>query len=269
MSLADTLVRRFQATFTEPPSWAWPFEPSVSLVGHNYEPGRGLLLYASAENLAYLNAQQPPPYLSRPDVWNRYRVQYEQLGRVSGDFFPYVGIQPVNDGGLLAAALFVAERLGLPTAEKPREFLETIAVTNWCKFTIKAERNVDYIGNLAKLTQSLPFVVGELAELQPAVVLLPKQLWRREVLRAAMRGASPRTRFLPVPQFNSTVVNTHLQGYTERAGQLWNEMSGAPLAEWMANLRRFKEENAWRYIAFLDERLGQFGSPAAPRRNPS
>ena len=30
-----------------------------------------------------------------------------------GGFFPDVGIQPVTDGGLFAAGLFVAERLGL------------------------------------------------------------------------------------------------------------------------------------------------------------
>lgn len=32
-------------------------------------------------------------------------------------------------------------------------------------------------------------------------------------------------------------------------------LAGTPLARWMANLRGFREANAWRYIACLDEAL--------------
>ena len=105
-------------------------------------------------------------------------------------------------------------------------------------------------------------MVAELVELRPAVVLVAQQLWRRPVLRAAMRGASPWTRFLPVPQFNTTVVNVHLRQYATRAVQLRQVRARTPLAKWMANLASFREENAWRYLAFLD---GVLRKPATCR----
>ncbi len=91
-------------------------------------PGRGLLAYASAENLSWLNRQSPPARFTGADAWNRYRVRYEAIGRKSDEFFPDVGIQPVTNGGLFAAGLFVSERLGLPTCARPRTFLEMIEV---------------------------------------------------------------------------------------------------------------------------------------------
>jgi hypothetical protein len=251
--LADKLIERFKATFTESPEWAWQFEPSIPLIGRHCKPGRGLLVYASAENLNTTTEQERRLYFREPAVWTRYRTRYEGQGRTGSSFFPDVGIQPVNDGGLFAAALFVSERLRLPTAAKPRTFLEKIAVSNWCKFSIKSGTNRDYIGDLKKLIESLPYVVGELAELRPAVALLPRSVWDKPVLRAAMHGASPWTRFLPVPQFNATVVNVHLAKHKGASARLRRKMAGTALAKWMANLHGFCEENAWRYIAFLDE----------------
>jgi hypothetical protein len=103
-----------------------------------------------------------------------------------------------------------------------------------------------------KLTVSLPFVVGELALLQPAVVLIPKAVWRHPILQAAMRGASPRTQFLPMPQFNATVVNTHLGKYDREGKQLKKQLAGTPLAQWMENLHRINKNNAWRLIVLLE-----------------
>ena len=115
-----------------------------------------------------------------------------QQGRSSTDFFPWVGIQPVTDGGLLAAALFVTEQLGQELPTEPRSLLEHISVSNWCKFTIYVPgENKDYIGNIKRSIPSLPYVVGELAVLQPVVVLLPGKAWERPHFRAAMRGRVP------------------------------------------------------------------------------
>lgn len=230
--------------------------PSIPFIGRNYRPGRGLLVYASAENLTWLNHNPTPERFTTEAFWNRYRVRYEKTGRNSGAFFPDVSIQPVTDGGLFAAALFVSKRLRLPTAAKPRTLLEKIAVSNWCKFTIKADLNVDCISNLGKLAESLPFAVGELVELQSAIVLLPQQVWRKSVLRAVMHGASPCTRFMPVYQFNTTVVETRLGDYAKPARRLRKQEAGTPLAKWMANLNGFYKTNAWRYIAYLEETLG-------------
>ncbi len=256
--LSSALIDRFKATFDGKPDWARPFFPSVPFVGQHYRHGSGILIYASAENFRRKIIESPPDWLTNDDAWNRYRVQYETLGRASTDFFPWVGIQPVTDGGLLAAALFVAEQLGQELPTEPRSLLEHISVSNWCKFTIHVPgENKDYIGNIKRSIPSLPYVVGELAVLQPAVVLLPGKAWKRDLFRAAMRGASPSTRFIPVPQFNGTVVSTLLGRFDSPAQELHRRYAGKPLGKWMGRLRRVNGEHAWRYIALLDEALSK------------
>ena len=257
-ALSSALIDRFKATFDENPDWAWRFVPSIPFVGRHYRQGSGLLIYASAENFNWLNGNTRPDWLTNDDAWNRYRVQYEMRGRSSADFFPWVGIQPVTDGGLLAAALFVTEQLGQELPTEPRSLLEHISVSNWCKFTIYVPgENKDYIGNIKRSIPSLPYVVGELAVLQPAVVLLPGKAWKRDLFRAAMRGASPSTRFIPVPQFNGTVVSTLLGRFDSPAQELHRRYAGKPLGKWMGRLRRVNGEHAWRYIALLDEALSE------------
>ena len=162
---------------------------------------------------------------------------------------------PVNNGALLTAARYVAERLSLSTRDTTRDFLETLAVTNWCKFSIRSPKNADYIGDGDKLAASLPYVLTELETLQPSVVIIPKGVWKRPHLSAAMRRAIPNARILPVYQFNATVVNCHLFKYDKSARELQQRMSGKPLAEWMRNLVGFNKDNAWRYLAFISSIL--------------
>jgi hypothetical protein len=256
------LLSEFQALHTGPPEWAWPYAPSIPFIGTEYAVGSGLLVYASAENLAWMYRKPIPDRFSSSRAWDRYRAVYEDEGRNSGDFFPIVGMAPVEDGGLLAAALFIAGKLGLPTADTPRAFLETLAVTNWCKFVIQSKTNQDYVGDLAKLAESLPFVVAELAALRPAVALVPSSLWKRPALAGTMCQASPRTRYIDVPQFNVTVVNCQasmVDGH-ERGQALRERLQATPLGEWMRHLVEFREENAWRYIAWLDAELDARGA---------
>ena len=177
------------------------------------------------------------------------------IGRNSEDFFPYVGIQPVNDGGLLAAGLFTAIKYGLQQKTEPRPFLEMIAVTNWNKFSIRSPDKNEDIRDIKKLTASLAFVVAELMVLQPAVVLISRTVWRHLKLQAAMKAASPQSKFLDVPQFNATVVNCHLGSYEETAKQLIKEWEGTSLARWMNNLCPRIKKNGWLYITKLDEEI--------------
>ncbi len=246
----NELIRRFQATFAGTPDWAWPFNPPIPLIGKDYRPGHGILIYASAENLSWLNDPSEPVRFMARDAWNRYRVQYNK-GKNSDGFFPTVGIQPVNDGGLLTAGWFIAQKFRLACPIQPRTFLEKNAVSNWCKFSIRSSTNRDYITDIKKLTPSLPYVIGELAVLQPAIVLVPKQIWKHPILSAAMRGASPRSKFIPIPQFNSRVINCHLTGFTTQARRLQRRSAGTPLSRWMAELRSVNRVNAWRYLAML------------------
>ncbi len=250
-ALVAELVKRFKTIYTQTPKWAWPFKPSIPLIGEKYKTGKGLLIYASAENLSWLNEHERPARFLGGKAWNRYRACYEEQGKGSDNFFPDVGIQPATDGGLFAAGLFIAQKTGLPTRSKPRPFLETIAVTNWCKFSLKRKTNLDYVANLRKLTESLAYVITELAVLQPKVALLPKSIWRHAVLRAALIGASPATRFIPAMQFNAQVVNMHLEQYDRMAGRLKRKLTETPLARWMERLSRINCRNAWRYLAML------------------
>lgn len=248
------LLREFQALHGQPPDWAWPYAPSIPLIGTDYVPGSGLLVYASAENLAWMHRKPIPARFTSARAWDRYRAVYEDEGRDSGAFFPTVGMAPIEKGGLLAAALFLAHRSGLSTATTPRAFLETLAVTNWCKFVIRSGTNQDCVGDPGKLAVSLPFVVAEVAALRPAVVMIPNGLWRQPVLAAAMCGASPATRYVAVPQFNATVVNCQpgLRACHARGLELRRQLRATPLAEWMHHLAGFRQENAWRYLAWLD-----------------
>jgi len=113
------------------------------------------------------------------------------------------------------------------------------------------DANQDYINDTKKLTASLPFVVGELALLRPAVVMVAKPLWTDAIFQAAMRGASPRSRFLPVPQFNARVVNCTLGKCDRVAEQLRKRLANAPIDHWMGQLKRVNQNNAWRYIAMV------------------
>ena len=254
-TLVGQLIKKFQQLHDEPPEWAWPFPPSIPFVGNEYERGRGLLIYASAENFSWMNKNEAPARFNSEAAWNRYRAAYEEEGRYSSGFFPSVGIQPVTDGGLLAAGLFVADRLGMPTDEMPRTFLETLAVSNWCKFTVESDRNVDYIRNAKKLRESLSFVITELATLRPRIALIPKPVWAKTSLSSAMKNASPNTIFFPIHQFNTTVVNCHLGRFDTVAQELRRISKGDSLAEWMEHLVGFNIPNAWRYLVFVEKLL--------------
>ncbi|MBN2128391.1 MAG: hypothetical protein JW741_02805, partial [Sedimentisphaerales bacterium] len=132
---------------------------------------------------------------------------------------------------------------------------------------VKSQTNRDYIGNLSMLTESLPFVVGELVELRPAVVLMPNAVWKKAVLRAALCGAAPWSRFIPAPQFNATVVNVHLARHEQEAQRLRRRSRGSQLERWMTQLRRIPPGNAWRYLAYL-HLLTVIEEPARKARQP-
>jgi hypothetical protein len=57
--LRQRLIRQFQRLFEGPPAGAWPFTPSIPFIGERCRPGCGLLIYASAENLAHVDPAAP------------------------------------------------------------------------------------------------------------------------------------------------------------------------------------------------------------------
>lgn len=246
------LLDHFKRLYTSSPDWAWTFPPSIPFVGQDYCPGEGILVYASAENLSWMYEKETPERFKADQAWDRYRAAYEETGRDSGAFYPDVGIAPVSNGGLLVAARFIAEKIVTTVVASPRRFLETLALSNWAKFTIKSEKNVDYITDTSKTVESFPFVIAELMVLRPAVVLIPKAIWDHPIHRAAMRGASPSTHYLPIPQFNAQVVNCHLTAFERQATELRGRLAGSPTAAWMAELKNLNLSHAWRYLALLE-----------------
>lgn len=256
--LPRDLQARFRLLYEKPPHWAWPFAPSIPFVGARYRREKSILVYASAENFTWLRSVTVPDRFTNARAFDRYRAVYEEEQNGGANFFPDVGIQPATDGGLLAAARFAALQRKLPHPQRPRDFLETMALTNWCKFSIRTNRkNRDYVHDLPKLAASLPFVVAELAALAPRLVLLPKAVWNKPLLRAAMRGAAPGAAFVPLPQFNATVVNCHLQAYDRAARKLSRTNRDQALIDWMGRLERMHSENAWRFLACLDDALNR------------
>jgi hypothetical protein len=271
--LEAQLLPQFQGLFAraggQPPCWARRLDdgslipPVLPLVGRRYTCERGLLVYASAENLSWmlkeasLGSPRWASFVSPERAWTRYRDQYENpcLQDDSPESFPDVGIQPVSDGGLLCAALMLWTHLGYPQPDSPCSLLEQIAVTNWCKFVVDSPVNKDYAGSLKKLRESLPYVKAELGALKPRVVLLPKVIWRRQSIQEAMHEASPGTRFVGAWQFNARVVNTRLARLEEEGQELRERYSGSLLASWMQRIRRIPQGNAWRYVAHLERAL--------------
>jgi hypothetical protein len=256
-SLSSTLIETYKQIHSRDgvPSWAWNFPPSIPLIGKDFEPGKGLLIYGSAENLSWMNRKPIPPRFLNDHAWNRYRVVYEEEGR--GTFFPGVGIKPVSEGGLLSAGLYISERFGLPVSPNPHDFLEQTSVTNWSKFTIKSETNEDEVKDPTKLARSLSYVVSELMVLRPAVATLPSAFWKNPLIHAAMTGASPHTCFIPLYQCGSRVINRHLKDRIGEAERCRRLSKGTALEKWLMNIGKRIGIDPWRYIAHVAEILGR------------
>jgi len=258
--LEQVLQDRFRQMAGGPPEWAWPYPAPIPLAGRNYVPGRGLLVYASAENLAWMDRdkqhQKPRRESFGADVVAvRYRHQYENPQLQVERFFPDVGMAPVSNGGLLCAAYFVLDEIEASVPSSPRALLDLIAVANWCKFVMLS--NVDYVRDREKLRKSLPYVTNELEVLRPHLVIMPKTILGDpdNDIYEAMRGASPETTFVGVMQFNAMVVNCHLQRFDDAAAELGSRYASTPLATWMSKLRRVNRDHAWRFLAHVAEQL--------------
>jgi hypothetical protein len=270
--LERELLSQFEAEFgrRNPPAPRWartmpdgsPIPPAVPLVGPDYVAGQGLLIYAAAENLAWMSRDSTSAnprwrsFRSAKVAPLRYRHQYGDPGLQSkAQWYPDVGIAPASNGGLLCAGLFVLEWHGRSLPTSPREMLARIALTNWCKFVVAANTNADYVSDEARLSWSLPYVSLELALLRPAFVLLPHRVWAHASLQREMAAASPETAFIPAPQFNATVVNVALRRYEGRARALHDGNATTLLGCWMSRIRDVSKLNAWRYIACLEDVL--------------
>ena len=267
--LVQDLVGKFKQLLERCPipPWAFPYKPAVPFVGKDYESGPRILVYGSAENLR--PGSQEASFYNDPEKaflrrWH-WRQYYSQRPAKQPNLFfgPGIGIEPFDSGGLLVAVYYAAWRLGMATRNTPQDFVETLAVSNWCKFSINSEsgKNRDYANNPAKLKPSFAYVVEEIKLLKPSVVILPKKTYQcqKKAMDEACRE-KPRF-FVPVPQFAYWVINHHLKPFAPRASKMRAEMDRTEptIAKWMGEItvRGAKKGNHWRFLAAVADVLDQ------------
>ena len=263
--LVQDLVGKFKQLLERCPipPWAFQYKPAVPFVGKDYESGPRILVYGSAEHLGSWAEKvtffkDPEKAFLRRWHWRQY---YSQHPEKQHQFFgPGIGIEPFDTGGLLVAAYYVARRLGMATRNTPQDFVETLAVSNWCKFSI-SPRSKDYADNPAKLKPSFAYVVEEIKLLKPSVVILPHKTYQCQK-KATDEACREKPRFfVPVPQFAYWVINHHLKPFAPRASEMRAEMDRTEptIAKWMGEItvRGAKKGNHWRFLAAVADVLDQ------------
>lgn len=197
---------------TEHPDWAYPYTPPIPFVGSGYgEDGRSkVLVYASAENLTYTKKQKVVPLWLQPkNQILRSRIVHHVHGGTC------IHIQPVDNGSLLKAArhsLNQVEVAGAFAVDSPKSFLGQVAVANAGKFSVNAQRNVDYAGDGTPWVASMPFIRIDLHVLNPDIIIIPRSILntlRTEPLDLDMSGEG-RT-IIPNYQITAGTINRHIK----------------------------------------------------------
>ncbi|MDP3937212.1 MAG: hypothetical protein Q8R92_03645 [Deltaproteobacteria bacterium] len=249
------------------PDWAFKgVKPSAPFVGKDYEPGKGLLLYASAENLAGYKDIEKEEYLYDDRAWDRHRLVFEEWSkeiRKANAPFPRVHIQPVSDGGLLVASAFVCSRLGVKVDPDPVRFIESIAVANIGKFSFNAKTNKDYAGTWKYLKESVDYVKADLESLKPAIFILPFVSWGLDELRGKLNPLVQGAQLVPVYQCNPTVINLKLGPNADVVAEenLKNRYATEPWFEWIPRLKKGMNKTIWRYLLHVDRMMDKQGLP--------
>ncbi len=236
--------------------------PSIPFIGRDYlSASTKIAIYASAENLIYYEKSLSDNELLETEfAWNRHRTAFEWwLKSAQRGFFPKVHIAPVENGGLICAALFLCKRLGLEWNSHPHELLEKLVVANVGKYSIttagmKQKRNIDYAGDFNKLEFSTPFFKAELEILKPNVLVLPRRIYSHSQIKQLISEVIPSARVIGVLQCNARNLNFHLRSVKEQAIKLKDELENSfpSLVDWTnqicdANLK----QGFYRYYVHL------------------
>lgn len=195
--------------------------PTIPFVGKNYfeETHKKVLVYASAENLAsYCKGKSFEHIDDEEYVWNRHRHR-NKFDETKKDFFPDIHIEPMSDGSLATAVLYICIKLGMdiPDDITPDEFYEMIAIANYCKFSIKGEKNIDYAYDKNKLKCSEEYVKADLDVLKPDYIILPKTIYYNS-FKSFICDYAKDIMCIPIMQINPTTINCHINKKYERRG---------------------------------------------------
>lgn len=247
--LEAALLEEFRRIGHEPPDWAYPLAPSIPFVGKQYGRWGGLLIYASAENLAHYERDPAriPEFLKDERRFNRHRASATVHAKTG--YFPNVHMAPFSNGSLLVAAAFYVLRRFENEFTKPVDLLESIAAANVGKFSIRGKDNKDYAGK-PKLNNSVPYLRADLEVLKPDVVMVPRTMLRNKQVAQIFKESG--CEVVPIYQFNATIVNCALAKHDKAAKKLAKELAGTPLSHWIEQLRGYAPGHAYRYLVELD-----------------
>lgn len=196
--------------------------PTIPFIGRNYLSAKSkVLLYASAENLAYLQHKTKERKALDNDAIARDRCRYffeiykkEEPERP----FPFVHITPVNNGALLVITAYLLKKSGISYKE-PFELIEDIAVANFGKFSIQTGKkaNKDY-GNSTnkddkkKLDISFEYVEADIKTLKPDILIMPDKIYKGYKKEFENFNVT----VFPIYQITPTTINAALGKYKNK-----------------------------------------------------
>ena len=139
-------------------------------------------------------------------------------------YFPNVHIQPMNNGTLATAAMYLVSRLSDCTFDSARDFYEKIAFGNYGKFSLETEyqrnkrtgtgaigrrTNIDYPTREPNLLHaSHPFLRADIEVLRPDYIIMPKSIYLHD--RNFMDSIKGNAKIIGIHQMNARVINTHI-----------------------------------------------------------
>lgn len=252
--LEQTLLDRYQKIGLQPPTWSCDYRPSIPFIGTHYKPG-GILVYASAENLSGYerNPEYIPAFMKDGRVLNRHRAAHG----TGGDFFSNIHIQPFNDGKLIIAIQHYLMKHHHPKVmyRNPKVLLEHIAAANFSKFSIRSIGNRDFAGDMTKLAASMAYVSADLKTLSPAIIIMPRSIWKHQATSALIRQAAPDASVIALPQFTPQVANIHLKHHAVAATRLQASLRGSVIEKWIKKVPGYRAGYFYRFLVELDEAM--------------
>ena len=171
---------------------------------------------------------------------------------------------PFDNGSLLVAMSYYLWRSQGLRFDQPLDLLECIAAANFCKFAISGTVNKDYVGKREKVNVSLRYVVADLEVLNPSVCFLPKALLDHASIRQSMQSVGSDTKLIGLPQFNATVVNTHLKKHSDAAARLAEQLTDHPIAEWIDLMPGYAKGFPYRYLVEMGSILDMIAALIPP-----
>ncbi len=255
---------------------------TIPFVGKNYaNQAKKILVYASAENLSdhYPGSKKERLYLDGDDAINRHRMFFDNSvaeikeGEIN---FPNMHIQPINDGTLATAILYLASRDMDIHDMTPKMFCETIAVANYCKYTINTERqeniqkgagnygsdkNIDYT-QLTKskareyLCESHPFLKAELNILKPDIIVMPESLFYIDKNFIGECANSIGAEIKPIYQLGPIPINIVIPKLMAKANMQKKAIDDLhpTIRRWHENIKRVSQDKYLFVYTYLDQK---------------